>query len=317
MKYIKFLAAALCAVGFTSCGDFDFTPDAPKINTLSGVTVSMDKADISYYENKGIVTVPFKVEGERNGDITVECVVMEVPETPETEPAIESAHYIFTTKTVIVAKEDNSGSFEIRLFNDKDINVDRQFEIKLATTQGCTISGIDQTYVTIKDDDSDPYIRLGGEWVINIADGSSISGVMFETYDEGEEGYYKSYKVTGIFTGQNSVEAPITAKFDYNPTTQEGMIEFEYGQDMPSYNHSTYGFGQGYFGYVDGDGYIGLDGSANFAWNETGTQLELVSWAGQDGFDTWGCNFYYFLKFDAGWMLYNNIDDIVGFTKAE
>lgn len=317
MKYLNFIAIALCAVGFTSCGDFDFTPDAPKINTLSGVTVSLEKADMSFFENKGIVKVPFKVEGERNGDITVECVVTEVPETPETLPAMEDAHYIFTTKTVIVNKEDNTGSFEIRLFNDKEINDPRMFDIKLSGAQGCSISGLDQTVVTIKDDDSDPYVRLGGEWAITLANGTTIPGVMFNAYDEGQEGYYKYYSVTGIFTGQNSKVVEITAKFDYNKATQEGKIMFEYGQDLPSYSHSSYGEGQGFFGYVDGDGYIGLDGSANFTWNENGTELELESWAGQDGYDTWGCNFYYFLHFDAGWMLYDNIDDIVGFVRAE
>ncbi len=315
MKYIKFLAAALCAVGFTSCGDFDFTPDAPKINTLSGVTVSMDKADISYFENKGIVTVPFKVEGERNGDITVECIVMEVPETPETEPAIESAHYIFTTKTVIVAKEDNSGVFEIRLFNDKDINPDRKFEVKLATAQGCTISGMDQTYITIKDDDSDPYVRMGGEWVINRSDGSTVGGVMFEAYEEGEDGYYKSYKVTGIFTGQNSVEAPLTAKFDYNPTTQEGTIVFEYGQDLPSYDDGSE-VATGHFAYLSG-GYLYLDGSATFTWDESGNNLSLVSWTGEDDSAVEGADFAYLLHFSDGWARLSEISGIIGFTKAE
>lgn len=317
MKYLKFLAVALCAVGFTSCGDFDFTPDAPKINTLSGVTVSLEDAEISFFENKGIVKVPFKVTGERNGDITVECTVMEVPETPATEPAIESAHYIFTQKSIIVSKDDDSGVFEIRLFNDKEINADRQFEVKLTNTQGCSVSGIDETVVTIKDDDSDPYVRLGGAWTITLANGSTVPGVMFNAYDEGEEGYYRYYSVTGIFTDQKSNPVEIIAKFDYNKTTKEGKVVFEYGQDLPSYTHSSYGVGTGLFGYVTADGYIGDDGAANFTWNETGTELSLESWAGQAGYDTWGCNFYYFLHFDAGWMLYDNIDDIVGFKRSE
>lgn len=317
MKYLNLLGIALCAVGFTSCGDFDFTPDAPKINTLSGVTVSMEKADMSFYENKGIVKVPFTVTGERNGAITVECTVMEVPETPETLPAMDGAHYIFTQKSVIVDQDDDSGVFEIRLFNDKEINEDRVFEVKLTNTQGCSVTGVDQTMITIKDDDSDPYVRLGGEWAITLSDGKTVPGIMFNAYDEGEEGYYRYYTVTGIFTDQESKPVEITAKFDYNKTTQEGKIVFEYDQELPSYTHSSYGVGQGVFGYVDGEGYIGLDGSANFTWNEGGTELELSSWAGQDGYDTWGCNFYYFLHFDAGWMLFNNIDNITGFVRTE
>lgn len=315
MKYLKFLGIALCAFGFTSCGDFDFTPDAPKINTLSGVTVSMEKADISFFENKGIVKVPFTVSGERNGDITVECMVMEVPETPETLPAIEDAHYIFTSKTVIVDKDDNSGVFEIRLFNDKEINDDRMFEVKLTTTQGCSVSGMDQTLITIKDDDSDPYVRMGGEWIINRSDGSTVGGVRFEAYEEGEEGYYKAYKVVGIFTGQNSVEAPLTAKFDYDRTTQEGTIVFEYGQDLPSYDDDG-DIATGHFAYLSG-GYLYLDGSATFTWDESGSHLSLLEWSGQADSEIEGADFAYLLHFSDGWARLSEVSGIVGFTKAD
>lgn len=319
MKYLKFLGIALCAFGFTSCGDFDFTPDAPKINTLGGVTVSMEKADISFFENKGIVKVPFTVTGERNGDITVECTVMEVPETPETQPAMEDAHYIFTSKSVIVAKDDNSGVFEIRLFNDKEINDNRVFEVKLTTTQGCSVTGLDQTMITIKDDDSDPYVRMGGEWLLTLNNGTTQGGVFFDAQEEGTEGYYKYYVVTGIFKTADDKDVELIAKFDYNKTTQEGQIVFEYGQDLPSYDDDG-DVATGIFGYLFpyGTGLsLDFEGSANFTWDEAGNKLELVSWPASDYVDEWGADFTYLLHFDDGWSYLRRIQGITGMVRAD
>lgn len=315
MKYLNYLTAALCAVGLTSCGDFDFTPDAPKINTLSGVTVSLEKADMSFYENKGIVKVPFKVEGERNGDITVSCIVMEEPETPETLPAMDGAHYIFTTKTVIVNKEDNTGEFEIRLFNDNELNFSRLFDIKLADAQGCSIAGIDQTVVSIMDDDDDPYIRLGGEWLLTFNDGTTQGGIYIDAGEEGTPSYNKYYVVTGIFKDSDDKDIEIIAKFDYNRTTEEGKIMFEYGQNLPQVtsNGTTY---DGMFGWsiIEG-GYIvgyGTSGSADFTWNESASELQLLSWPGESEVDTPGCDFTYFML--RGGSLYNLYDYISGIT---
>lgn len=311
MKYLKLLAIALGVVGFSSCSDYDFTPDAPKVNSKSGVTVSMEDADISFYENKGMVSVPFTVTGERNGAVIVQCTVAEVPETDESLPAIEGAHYIFTSKSIIVSEEDSIGSFEIRLYNDQDENDKRMFVIKLATVQGATISGIEETVVTIEDDDSDPYIRLGGDWVMETSDGNV--NFTLNAYTEGEDGYYKYYTATGLFGNGEEIQVD----FDYNRTTGEGEIIFEYGQDIEGYDHSSYGYGEGLFAYLTSDYYIMTDGSANFTWNEAGTELTLVSWAGQDDSGADGATFSYLLHFDAGWMIYDNYTGVKVIKKAD
>lgn len=310
MKFLKIFAIILGIAGLTACSD----SDKPDYNSKGGVTVSMENAEMSFLENKGYVKVPFEVKGERNGYITVTCTVKEYGPNV----AMEDVHYLLTSQTVNVDTMDTSGYFEIKLVDDTEENEPREFVLTLVSAEGATISGIESTIVTLKDNDSDPYMKMGGEWFVPCLDANGNATtltVKINIFEEGEEDYYKAYTISGLLADADE-PCEIKADFHYNNSTRVGQISISYDQELPSLTTSAYGVGTGFLGYITGDGYIGNSGEAVFTWDENASEMLLESWAGQDDYPGMGAEFTYFLHFNAGYMFYDQVTDVKGFYRV-
>ena len=87
MKYFKLFMLLLVACTFAACSDDDNN------NTNGETTVSFANATLKLKESAGLVNIPIKVEGARNGDVSVVVKAEEVGESP----AVEDKNYIITS----------------------------------------------------------------------------------------------------------------------------------------------------------------------------------------------------------------------------
>jgi len=232
------VAASLSVV---SCSDDD---DKKTWNSnASSATVSMGYEQISFKENKDLVTIPINVTGDRNGYVQV---TLEVEETGTT-PAIEDAHYIATSKTINIAPEDEVGYFEFRTIDDDDINEDRTFLVKIVSVQGATVGTPASTLVTLKDNDSEFYEKLQGSWVMTVQGYGETEtetwNVNVVGFDETEAGYNETLYITGMM-GYSWTQAEL--KYEYNKATNEGSISFVF----PSLFAEEVNFGLGGYNNV-------------------------------------------------------------------
>ena len=65
MKYLKLFMLLLVACTFAACSDDDNN------NTNGETTVSFANATLKLKESAGLINIPIKVEGARNGDVSV------------------------------------------------------------------------------------------------------------------------------------------------------------------------------------------------------------------------------------------------------
>lgn len=254
------------SIVFASCSSDD---EKRSLNTNGNVYISLSDAEITTKENKNIINVPFTITGERNGYVTATCQFEEYIGT-DVEPAMEDVHYYLSGETVTVWEDENSGNFEIRLVDDNIINDPRMFVVKLATVEGAQISGITETYITIKDNDNDPYDRVSGTWKCYDSKNSPVGEITLNEFDEDQYGYkkyydfivplYKSYswgtepelmmnytstgELTGYLTfkygnqdtGQaeldGSYSSSVCINYELSFTNADGVIELEWSEDF-------------------------------------------------------------------------------------
>lgn len=215
MKYLKIFAFMLGAALFTACSD----DDKREFNTAKDVTVSLASTTIDTKENRGIIDVPFVVNGESNGYIVVTCKVAEAGDNP----AMEDVHYFVTAKSVTLEPGATEGSFEISLVNDRDINDPREFIVTLESCEGASLGTQQMSTVIIKDNDNDPYSRLGGEWGIVDPEGGAGKNITIYDFDEEEVGYKSRYQIYGMF------DYPINMFYSHNESTNVTTLTIKYG----------------------------------------------------------------------------------------
>ncbi|WP_308247217.1 hypothetical protein [uncultured Prevotella sp.] len=87
MKYLKLFMLLVIACAFAACSDDDNN------NTNGETTVSFANATLNTKESAGLINIPIKVEGARNGDVSVVVKAEEVGESP----ALEDKNYIITS----------------------------------------------------------------------------------------------------------------------------------------------------------------------------------------------------------------------------
>lgn len=281
MKYTKYLAALMCVASLASCGDDEKTV----YNTAKGVTVCMEDTEVAYKESRGLVNLPFVVNGESNGIITVTFSIKE-------QGAVEDAHFFITDKTINVEAGATDGYIELMLVDDYDLNDPRKFIVHIENVQGAEIGNPQETVVTIEDNDNQPYERLAGEWQMYYGDpaghNQTMKNVRINDFGEHEFGYDQIYTITGIVGSQPSVAAGrynLRATFSHRSTsdTDPGVstIDIAYDQALRvQKGDETY---NGHLWYLTPDGYIGTSGSVTFTTSEDFQELIVTQSPFGDG----------------------------------
>lgn len=222
MKLNKILAIALVAAAATACSDSD------SYNTAADVTVSMGQATMSIPEDftGSYYKVPIKLSGKANGPVTVTVDVAE-----GAIAAIETAHYVVTSKTVTFPEGVDEVGVEIRATGDTEINEDREFTVFIDRVEGATVEGNDRTVVTLLDDDHylpEAYANIQGNYTFTAKDsrGNAVSQSWTITgVKEGEEGYLSNI-VIGNMQGQDWVSYPATLVFDASTLTASLAVTY-------------------------------------------------------------------------------------------
>lgn len=166
-RFFSIISLCLMAsVAFVSCHDTD------DINT-GKATVAFDQAEYSIKENKGIFNIPVVVNGEQNGPIRVSIEV-----SSNGENCKEDVNYMITSKEVIIPAKKKQVNVEIKAIDDRIINDDRHFSMRIASASGASVSETNATTnVTLKDNDDIPYERMAGVWTVTAINRATDSHV--------------------------------------------------------------------------------------------------------------------------------------------
>lgn len=290
MKLKNIFLSLLAATALVACSDDDASWNS------GAATVEMGQPTVSVRENAGIFNVPVVVTGEQNDYIRV---TVEVAETGTT-PAMEDVHYYVTSKSIVIPADATSGNIEISAVNDNDVNDARTFTVTIVSAEGATIGQQATTTVELRDEDSDFYEKLKGDWTITGIDANdgitpiSWSGTITGV-DEGEDGYGEVLYLSG-FGGYDFMV--VTMLYHYDVTTQSGSLEILYGTMMASQVDADLPtLIDVYAGYLNGDNIVVDNSSFSGTWNDDFTKItfnpdsELWGWFTETG--TTNLNGYY------------------------
>ncbi|MCF0243600.1 MAG: hypothetical protein HUK06_02405 [Bacteroidaceae bacterium] len=254
MKLTKILGLALVMLAMASCSkDQDWS-----WNGKNGATVEMMETEISFKENKGIVKVPIKVVGERDGRIqaTVEF------KATGNNPATEDKDYYVTAKYVNISEKDSVGYVELRLVDNDEINEAKTFEVSLVDVQHASKGQNTKTTVYIKDNDASFYEKLQGEWTIEAIDAETEAPVKWSGniigYDEGEKGYDEVLHLTCFYADFIWIDIPIN--YSYDTATNKIMLDIPLGSVISEGFDFGDFIGDTYLGAVEGQS-VTLDGN--------------------------------------------------------
>lgn len=266
MKLKNIFISLLAATALVACSD-----DEQSWNN-GNATVEMGQSEISVRENAGIFNVPIVVTGEQNDYIRV---TVEVAETGTT-PAMEDVHYYITSKSIVIPADATSGNIEISAVNDNDINENRTFTITIVDAEGAQIGSQATANVELRDEDSDFYEKLKGNWTLNGVDaqtgGTAAWSVNITSVDEGEAGYGEELFLTG-WNGQGALM--LNLLYHYDMATNTGSVEILYGTSMGQLNFTGLGVCDVMAGSVNeaGNIYVPTSGSIPGTWNSDLTEV--------------------------------------------
>ncbi len=210
---------------FAACSDNDSS-----WNTAADVTVNMkpienkqeDDDTLRVKEGVGIFNVPVVVTGEANGPVKVTVSVKETG----TNPAKKDVNYMVTDTTVVIS--EGTGNIEIKAIDDADINEDRTFDVTIVSAEGAKIGDHPTTPVKLRDNDSEFYEKLQGNWNLNYFDGDgaaqSDAVTITGATDDADEDYNKTLYMSGIF-GYKWLTAILSYQYDKN--TNQGSLSFD------------------------------------------------------------------------------------------
>ena len=266
MKLKNIFISLLAATALVACSD-----DEQSWNN-GNATVEMGQSEISVRENAGIFNVPIVVTGEQNDYIRV---TVEVAETGTT-PAMEDVHYYITSKSIVIPADATSGNIEISAVNDNDINENRTFTITIVDAEGAQIGSQATANVELRDEDSDFYEKLKGNWTLNGVDaqtgGTAAWSVNITSVDEGEAGYGEELFLTG-WNGQGALM--LNLLYHYDMATNTGSVEILYGTSMGQLDFTGLGVCDVMAGSVNeaGNIYVPTSGSIPGTWNSDLTEV--------------------------------------------
>lgn len=266
MKLKNIFISLLAAMAFAACSDDDASWNS------GDATVEMGQSEISVRENVGLFNVPIVVTGEQNDYIRVTVEVAEAGSTP----AMEDVHYYVTSKSIVIPADATSGNIEISAVNDNDINDARTFTVTIVNVEGAEIGSQSVTTVELRDEDSDFYEKLKGNWTMNGIDAQTGTtaawNVTITSVDEGEAGYGEELILMG-FNNQSALT--LNLLYHYDVASQTGSVEILYGTVMGQLNFTGLGVCDVMAGTVDDADNIVVpaSGSIEGTWNADLTEV--------------------------------------------
>lgn len=174
MKYIKLFMLMVAAILFTACSDEE------TYNTDATTAVEFEKTTMTVKESEGLIKLPVKITGKRNGMIRLTIKAEGVDgssEAPSYVAAKESANgsegdYSITTKTLVVKTDTITSevmNFEMKVLDDKIINGDRKVRFTLSV-EGAKLGAKNTLDVKIENDERTVYDLLAGDWVMSYSE---------------------------------------------------------------------------------------------------------------------------------------------------
>lgn len=170
MKYIKLFMLMVAAILFTACSDEE------TYNTDATTAVEFEKTTMTVKENEGMIKLPVKITGKRNGMIRLTIKAEGVDgssETPSYAAAKESVNgsegdYSITTKTLVVKADTLTSevmNFEMKVLDDKIMNSDRKVRFTLSV-EGAKLGAKNTLDVKIENDERTIYDLIAGDWLM-------------------------------------------------------------------------------------------------------------------------------------------------------
>lgn len=209
MKLYKLFIFIFAAAWLTACSD----DDDVKNNTAPGVTVEFASDSLITKEGQSVARLPFKITGEPNGKIRVQIEVTEA--VGSTSPALEDVHYYVTTKTYWIYPDVENPAFEIVPVDDTEMNDPRTFIVKITSVEYAE-AGVQQEAIGyIRDNDTLPYDRLTGDWVLTCLEEGADYAVPFAmtNFDESDFRFERVLEATGDWMGVGA-SSTITLQFN-------------------------------------------------------------------------------------------------------
>ena len=164
----------VAAILFTACSDDE------TYNTDATTAVEFEKTTMTVKENEGLIKLPVKITGKRNGMIRLTIKAEGVDgssESPSYVAAKESANgsegdYSITTKTLVVKTDTVTSevmNFEMKVLDDKIMNSDRKVRFTLSV-EGAKLGAKNTLDVKIENDERTLYDLLAGDWVMSYSE---------------------------------------------------------------------------------------------------------------------------------------------------
>lgn len=216
-RYIKYiLLFCLFPILWGACEDSDAG------DTAGGkITAAFGTLHLKSFENVTPLLVPVVLSQPAPADMKITV------EVKSEAGALEGVHYSFPSRSVIIAKGASVGYFEVTLYDDREVNPDRDFSLELVEAQGAVIAeGKDVCRITIQSDEGFPTIEFQktlatiredeGELLLNVFLGRKFAqDVTFSINarnESAEEGAHFTFPQTEftIPAGDTVVSVPIT-----------------------------------------------------------------------------------------------------------
>ncbi len=164
----------VAAILFTACSDEE------TYNTDATSVVEFEKTTMTVKENEGMVKLPVKITGKRNGMIRLTIKAEGVDgsnETPSYVAAKESVNgsegdYSITTKTLVVKTDTITSevmNFEMKVIDDKIMNSDRKVRFTLSV-EGAKLGAKNTLDVKIENEERTIYDLIAGDWLMSYSE---------------------------------------------------------------------------------------------------------------------------------------------------
>lgn len=231
------MAALLWTFCHTSCSDDN------EFNTADA-TVGFAQSEVSVKESKGLFYVPIKVEGELNGPVELDIEVIE-----DDGSCKKDEHFMVTSTHIILPANKQQVAVEVMAVDDRIINEDRHFQLRLARAQGAKINPSTMaSRIILRDNDSNPYERMAGTWLVEATNLMSATGAepiswttTLKIVDDENDPMY-NYLITmepwAIWDGsvpefdENGQVLTHPLTFRYNTSTKLATLDFAFGNEM-------------------------------------------------------------------------------------
>lgn len=257
MKLSNIFTIGLAALTLSACSSYDphESVSSIKLNSASGVVVSMEDTELQFPEDRvssaTYYNIPVVVTGNPNGAVKVQVNISATSESPATE----GENFIVTSKTIYVSPDSHVANVEFYPVGDRVINDDRQFVVTIEKAEGAEIGTASSTLVSLLDNDliiSQLYPTIEGDWIWSYEGdlGANEDAVYFNTFEEGTPEYdNREFQIIGYMGNQNSA---FKATFDYDAVSQQAVIAVPLGQYVMTTSFTGLGAMDVYTGYYTG-----------------------------------------------------------------